>query len=159
MKPLKSIMRKFPNSSSKIKVNRPRSVRTRIGIRTPGRSRAESPLVSPYKGGFLFTYREIVWPSLPSNNRLSVCRRKPESLEETYAIRESCPLYHMRNGSDRESNPRPRLNYYIFIINTPETICIALQVRFKGYQIARERLTNQIFRSSSSASRLGTPVT
>jgi hypothetical protein len=34
--------------------------------------------------------------------------RKPEPPEETYAVRESRPLYHMRNGSDRESNPRPQ---------------------------------------------------
>jgi hypothetical protein len=38
----------------------------------------------------------------------NVCRRKPETPEETYAVRESRPLYHMRNGSDRESNPQPQ---------------------------------------------------
>jgi hypothetical protein len=38
----------------------------------------------------------------------NVCRRNPEPPEETYAVRESRSLYHMRNGFDRESNPRPQ---------------------------------------------------
>jgi hypothetical protein len=42
------------------------------------------------------------------NIEFNVCRRKPEPPEETYAVRESRPLYHMRNGFDRESNPRPQ---------------------------------------------------
>jgi hypothetical protein len=29
----------------------------------------------------------------------NVCRRKPETPEETYAVRESRPLYPMRNGN------------------------------------------------------------
>jgi hypothetical protein len=28
--------------------------------------------------------------------------------EKTYAVKESRPLHHMRNGSDRDSNPRPQ---------------------------------------------------
>jgi hypothetical protein len=38
----------------------------------------------------------------------NVCRRKPEPPEETYAVRESRSLYRMRNGFDRDSNPRPQ---------------------------------------------------
>jgi hypothetical protein len=38
----------------------------------------------------------------------NVCRRKPEPLEETYAVRESPSITDMRNGFDRESNPRPQ---------------------------------------------------
>jgi hypothetical protein len=38
----------------------------------------------------------------------NACRRKPEPPEETYAVRESRPLYHMRSGFDRESNPQPQ---------------------------------------------------
>jgi hypothetical protein len=32
----------------------------------------------------------------------NACRRKQEPPVETYAVRESRPLYHMRNGFDRE---------------------------------------------------------
>jgi hypothetical protein len=33
---------------------------------------------------------------------------KPEPQEETYAVRESRPLYHIRNGSHWELNPQPQ---------------------------------------------------
>jgi hypothetical protein len=36
------------------------------------------------------------------------CWASTGAADETYAVREHRPLYHMRNGSDRESNPRPQ---------------------------------------------------
>jgi hypothetical protein len=56
----------------------------------------------------------------------NVCRRKPEPPEETYSVGESHPLYHMRNGFDRESNPRPRRGPALMLISNIDLTTVPL---------------------------------
>jgi hypothetical protein len=61
-----------------------------------------------------------------------VCRRKPEPPEETYAVRESRPLYR-RNGFTRESNPRQVTGSYHCA--TPALSLLTLSSQFNMFQI------------------------
>jgi hypothetical protein len=51
---------------------------------------------------------------------------KPEPPEETYVVRESRPLYHMRCGFDRESNPRPQRWQALMVISNIDRTTVPL---------------------------------
>jgi hypothetical protein len=61
----------------------------------------------------------------------SVCRRKLDTLEETYAVRESRPLYHMRNGFDRESSPQSQWWQALMLISNIDLTTAPLWQRWK----------------------------
>jgi hypothetical protein len=59
--------------------------------------------------------------------------RKPEPLEETYAVRESRPLYHIRNGLDWESNPRPQRWQALMLISNTDLTTVLLWQPWQWY--------------------------